>query len=94
MTMNMMKMTTLVKRSSRQRTNTYSVWAEGYAATGERGGAQLLGRADGATFREACVNLFKSKHELQGGAYFDAANLTYWGCQLYDNETSARKAFG
>lgn len=72
----------------------FSVWAEGYVATGERAGAQLLGRASGRTFKDACIALFKKDSTLQGATYFSVVSLTYWGCQLFDNETDARKAFG
>jgi hypothetical protein len=77
------------ERGSKQTpVRTFSVWSEGYAATGQSSGAQLMGRAQGRTFKEACVNLFKAD------PYFSADSLTYWACSLYDNEQEARKAFG
>jgi hypothetical protein len=66
----------------------YEIWAEGFAATGERGEAQLLGRCYGNSFREACINQFI------GNKLFDSSRLTYWGCKLFDNENAARRSFG
>lgn len=34
----------------------FEIWMEGYAATGESSGAQLIGKAMGNTFIEACEN--------------------------------------
>jgi hypothetical protein len=34
----------------------YEIWIEGYAATGERSGASLIGKATGENFDEACIN--------------------------------------
>lgn len=69
----------------------WEVWAEGYAATGESGGATLLGHAIARTFREACD---KVAGELSDPKLYNSKQLTYWGCRLYDNEADARKAFG
>lgn len=66
----------------------FAVWSEGFAATGERGCASLLGYASGDTFKEACASKFKDDH------YYNPVNGTYWGCGLFDNEDDARKAFG
>lgn len=40
------------------------------------------------TFKEACDKYFKDD------PLYDAKNLTYWGCKLFNNEHDARKAFG
>jgi len=72
-------------------TKTFSIWAEGYQATGEHGGATWYGHARGVTFKDACISLFKTHPE---GHLFDPERLTYWGCRLFDNEGSARASFG
>jgi hypothetical protein len=69
----------------------YSVWVEGFLATGMEGVpamARYLGDAAGENFEDACIGL------LCDHANFDAASLTVWGCRLFDNEADARKSFG
>lgn len=67
----------------------WEVWAEGYAATRERGGAVLLGVATAKTFKEACAKIKLSEPQC-----LDLEHLTYWACKLYDNKHEAQKAFG
>lgn len=67
---------------------TYAIWSEGYRATSEVGDATFHGEAKGTSFKDACENFFKKD------PYFDAVRLTYWGCELFDNEEDARKSFG
>jgi hypothetical protein len=69
----------------------YEVWSEGYAVTGERSGATLMGRYEGVNFKEACRKMVKDK-EMEG-LYNEEYN-TVWGCKLFDNEEGARKNFG
>jgi len=71
----------------------YSVWIEGYAATGESGTAIFLGNHMASSFKDAVeLALFENKWDMKG--YYDAERLTYWGCKFYDNEQDARKHFG
>jgi hypothetical protein len=70
---------------------TFDIWAEGFRATGESGGATYFGTAEAPTFKDACILLFEGRTDR---VYFDADRLTYWGCKLFDNETDAQKAFG
>lgn len=75
----------------------WSVWAEGYAATGESGEAFLVGRKWAATFERACELIHKEKGEKALGQYTppkDGQPPAYWGCRLYDNEADARRTFG
>lgn len=69
----------------------YQVWSEGYAATGNSSGAELLGEAEADDFASACSTFFEGSDREK---YFDQQRLTYWGCRLFDNEQDARKAFG
>lgn len=84
----------------------YEIWMEGYAATGERGYANLIGKAKGKTFNEACNN-FRYIEELKdykGKVIIDIGDKlgldkeydypSIWACKLYDNEKDARKSFG
>jgi hypothetical protein len=69
----------------------YEVWAEGYVATGESGGATLLGRAEAETFAEACALVAKT---LSQPDLFDPDRLTYWSCKLFDNRHDAQRSYG
>lgn len=71
---------------------TWEIWAEGYAATGESGTAQLMGHAEGKTFRAACKTLAEQDSAFR--SYFNAKQLTYWGCGLFPTEEQARRTFG
>jgi hypothetical protein len=84
----------------------FQIWMEGYAATGERSGAQLLGYGYGHNFDEAVEDLRRKKPDLGINKYersqFDSeedyinrrSNWNVWACRLFDNETDARKSFG
>jgi hypothetical protein len=70
----------------------FEIWMEGYQATGESGGAQLVGKSTGWTFYDAVKNLadrsHKGKFDWYGGRW------SIWACRLFDNEADARKSFG
>lgn len=68
--------------------NLYEIWAEGYAATGQSGSAQLIGHSSGDSFREACDRFFRFD------GLYDSKRLTYWGCRLFESEAQARRNFG
>lgn len=87
----------------------YEVWLEGYAATGEHGSAQLLGKAFARNFGQACHIVECHAHlewiekvnkpdygEYEDGARwdYDPQRFTIWGCGLYWSEELARKSFG
>jgi len=68
--------------------NKYSIWSEGYNATGQRSGAHFHGVGYGETFEEACKDFFKVDR------FFNSNTMSYWGCKVFDNETDARSFFG
>lgn len=70
----------------------YDIWTEGYRATGDVGYAFCLGSKAGATFKEACAKFMKEFDP--GGKYYNKETNCYWGCELFDNGTDARKSFG
>lgn len=80
----------------------FTVWSEGYAATGEHGTATMMGTSSGLDFKDACVKLFKQlaeerpteKERKEYERLFDPEKLTFWACKLFDNEEEARKSFG
>lgn len=69
----------------------FSIWSEGYRATGENGTAVCRGSAEGETFKDACIAFFRGRGDA---SYFDPEHLTYWCCRLFDNEADARRSFG
>lgn len=71
----------------------FEIWCEGYSVTGGPDNKALfLGRGEGETFNQACVNFFSENKNFSD--YFNPDKLTYWGCKLFDNEADARKSFG
>jgi hypothetical protein len=84
----------------------FEIWMEGYAATGEHGTAQMIGKGFGSTFDEA-VKDYMSKNPKHGieengrnryineDAYKNRrSSWNIWACSLFDNEADARKSFG
>lgn len=69
---------------------TWQIWREGFLITGGYSDASFVGQATGNSFKEACLNWFK-KHPDPN---FNPDTLSVWGCQLFCNETMARKSFG
>jgi hypothetical protein len=66
----------------------YEIWSEGFATKSGKNKAHLMGKSFGGSFQEACDMFFK------GSPLYNSAELTHWGCKLYDNETQARQKFG
>lgn len=73
--------------------NSYNIWVEGYAATGDRGIAQRITSAVGESFKDACIRANQAG-KFQGYGNFDEKSLTLWGCRLFDNEYDARMSYG
>ena len=74
-----------------RQTKKFTIWSEGYRATGQSGTAQIMGQAYGETFKEACIKFFTDHRDMR---LFNAENLTFWGCSLFPDEARARKFFG
>lgn len=56
--------------------------------------AWKAGEQEAETFEEAC-DLYAEKHPRFKDNYRRIGNTPiWWGCELYDNETDARKTFG
>jgi len=72
----------------------YSIWMEGYAATGQSSPAQFLGAFKAENFRNACIIWDSIHNRDKGYGNFDIINLSVWGCSLFDNEADARRSFG
>lgn len=70
----------------------YTIWLEGYQATGEHGTATCLGSHQGETFQDACKQAVIAR-DMDLKSYSEERN-TYWGCRFFDNEAEAREGFG
>jgi hypothetical protein len=71
---------------------TWTVWMEGYSATGESAGAHCVGTVEAETLPDAAEKLFADSK--WAGYEFNRERMTYWGCKIFDNEADARKSFG
>lgn len=69
----------------------YTLWLEGYAATGQQESAKCLGTYEGSTFEEACAEWARKTPQP---SYYNAERNTYWRCRFFDNEADARRSFG
>ena len=71
----------------------YSIFIEGYVATGQAAGAEKIGTALGTTFREAAI-AFSESPEAVGYGNFDEHYLAFWGCRVFNNLEDAQRRFG
>ena len=85
----------------------YEVWSEGYVATGENSGAELMGKAFARNFAQACdivmcknhlewienINSPGNKSCRPSKWSYDPNRLSDFGRMLYWSEELARKAF-
>ena len=76
----------------------YTLWIEGFAATGESGQAQDLGVWEGENLDAAIMNWVNSNSERDISIYYRYNEQTgyhlWWGCRIFDNESDARRSFG
>lgn len=79
----------------------YSIWCEGYVATGENQQADFIGVVEAETFAEACKiafeNLGKDRNMpdmLNSFRINEDGIPVFWGLRLFDNEKDARKTNG
>lgn len=82
----------MVYRQAPRNLREFEIWAEGFQATGQSGGATLMGKGVGVDFRSACHDLARENREFS--KYFNSKTLSYWGCKLFSTEAAARKNFG
>lgn len=81
---------------------TWEIWAEGYAATGESGTANLMATIQADNFDEAVELMLQKKERTDWPTirqWYDyrpdrPQKHTIWACRLFDNETDARQTFG
>jgi len=73
----------------------FEIWCEGYAVTGNRAEASLLGTEIANTWDEAVQKYMdKNPDKIDVREANGVKIYTDWGCRLFDNEDDARKSFG
>lgn len=73
----------------------FSLWMEGYAATGNSSSASYLGTYEGENFLDAYHNYLKVTYGVNKlPDYINQEFPSIWGCRIFDNEHDARKSFG
>ena len=71
-----------------------SLWMEGFAVTGQRQGASMIGTYN-ATDLDNAVKQYMAENE--GDVDWDRLGRgrhAIWACEIFDNEAEARKSFG
>jgi hypothetical protein len=71
---------------------TWSIWVEGYAATGERGGHWLAGTESAPDFNTAVDQLVA--HDAKFAENWDPKQRTWWGCRVFADRGDAARSFG
>ncbi|QOT19258.1 hypothetical protein [Paenarthrobacter sp. YJN-5] len=74
----------------------FTIWAEGFAATGESQTAWQLNESpiQAETLDDAVRQYSFSSDSRHLFRRHKDGTWTYWGCRLFDNEADARGAFG
>ncbi len=84
----------------------FEIWMEGFGSTGVHCKAQLIGLSDGESFNDAVKRYMannanhgiseNTRNRYTSDEYYikRKSNWNVWGCNLYDNETDARKFCG
>lgn len=82
----------------RGRARRFTLWIEGYAATGESATAQCLGTYEGVSLSDAAAAWYASQKDAKRrwGTFYVSkeGQPSVWGCRIFDNESLARESFG
>jgi hypothetical protein len=72
-------------------TNKISLWMEGFEATGDHSGAQLLGIYEAASIADAVEqHMLAQPQDREWIRKEPAGFYTFWACRIFDNEHDAR----
>lgn len=74
----------------------FTIWAEGFAATGEAETAWQLNESpiEAESLDDAVHQYVRASDSRHLFHRRSDGTWTYWGCRLFDNESDARGAFG
>jgi hypothetical protein len=83
-------------KATGRKTRLWTIWAEGFAATGESETAWQLNDApiSADSLDDAVLQYSQGSDNRQLFRRGRDGSWTYWGCRLFDNESDARGAFG
>ncbi|MBG0738646.1 hypothetical protein IV500_04320 [Paeniglutamicibacter antarcticus] len=91
-------MTTITEdpRAAVEVSPSWTIWAEGFAATGESETAWALNESPimAETLDDAVRQYSRASDSRHLFRRRRNGTWTYWGCRLFDNESDARGAFG
>ena len=74
---------------------TFEIWMEGYAATGQSNTASLLSTEVAYNWDEAVAKYMVMHPDEVDVREKDGIKIySVWACRLFDNEVDARKSFG
>lgn len=85
-----------VTAEASEKTLAWTIWAEGFAATGKSETAWQLNDApiSADSLDDAVLQYSQGSDNRQLFRRRRDGSWTYWGCRLFDNESDARGAFG
>lgn len=70
------------------------LWMEGFAATGQRQGASMIGTYEATDLDDAVKQYMETHKGYVDWDRFGRGRHAIWGCEIFDNEEEARKSFG
>ena len=71
-----------------------SLWVEGFAVTGERQGASMIGTYEATDLDDAVKQYMETHKGDVDWDRFGRGRHAIWACEIFDNEGEARKSFG
>jgi len=71
-----------------------SLWMEGFAVTGERQGASMIGTYEATDLDDAVKQYMETHKGDVAWDRFGRGRHAIWACEIFDNEGEARKSFG
>ena len=71
-----------------------SLWVEGFAVTGQRENASMIGTFEAKDLDDAVKQYMEHHKDYVDWDRFGRGRHAIWACEIFDNEKDARKSFG
>ncbi len=71
-----------------------SLWMEGFAATGQRQGASMIGTYQAKDLDDAVKQYMETHKGKVDWDRYGRGRHAIWACEIFDNEIEACKSFG
>ncbi|KKL58667.1 hypothetical protein LCGC14_2223060 [marine sediment metagenome] len=71
-----------------------TLWVEGYAITGGHSDASCLGTYDAVDLNDAVKQYMEQHPNIVDWDRFGKGRHAIWACEIFDNETDARRVYG